>query len=193
MKKGRTTSKVSEKFAVTVAFDEEMAKDLRELSRNLGVSQSEVMRTALKFYTKHKSLFDSIEEEKIYIYVEMLSAGEHVILDMDHWMLFLKYIGSHPEQEQFWEMHRKVSRAHAEEFINKNHDVEVVLERLEACNLFKLSKTSKTDFTLILGYDVPKKFIMTELEDIFYKMDLHAEIKEDLSKLRVKISTLNGS
>ena len=58
---------------------------------------------------------------------------------------------------------------------------------MEICNLFKLSKTSETDFTLILGCDVPKKFIRTELEDIFSKMGLRAEIREDLSKIRVKI------
>jgi len=50
-----------------------------------------------------------------------------------------------------------------------------------------LIRTSETDFTLILGYDIPKKFIKTEIEDIFSKMGSRAEIREDLSKLRVKI------
>jgi hypothetical protein len=134
-----------------------------------------------------RPLFESVDVERVYIYSEMLSDGEHVILDMDHWILFLKFIESHPDEEKFWEMHKRVSQAHAEDFIHKNHDAEVVLRRLEACNLFKLSKASKTDFTLILGYDVPKKFIRTELEDIFSKMGSRAEIREDLSKIRVKI------
>mgnify|MGYP000936449428 FL=1 len=118
----------------------------------------------------------------------MLSDGEHIILDMDHWILFLNFIESHPNKEKFWEMHKKVSQAHAEEFINKNHDLEAVLRRLEACNLFKVSRTSDTDFTLILGYDIPKKFIKTELEDIFSRMGRQVEMREDLSKIRVKIS-----
>jgi hypothetical protein len=134
-----------------------------------------------------RPLFESVDVERVYIYSEMLSDGEHVILDMDHWILFLKFIESHPDEEKFWEMHKRVSQAHAEEFIHKNHDAKVVLRRLEACNLFKLSRASKTDFILILGYDVPKKFIRTELEDIFSKMGSRAEIREDLSKIRVKI------
>lgn len=186
-KKDRTSSKAPDKFVVTVSFDDETAEIFRDLKKKIGISQSELMRTALKFYSRHKALFESVDAEKIYIYSEMLSEGEHVILDMDHWILFLNFIESHPENEKFWEMHKRVSQAHAEEFIQKNHDVGVVLKRLEACNLFKLSKSSENDFTLILGYDVPKKFIRTELEDIFSRMGRRAEIKEDLSKIRVKI------
>lgn len=186
--KERSSSKLPEKFVVTISFDGETAAIFRDLKKDVGISQSELMRTALKFYSRHKALFESVDSERIYIYSEMLSDGEHVILDINHWILFLNFIESHPDNEKFWEMHKRVSQAHAEEFIHKNHDVEVVLRRLEACNLFKLSKVSENDFTLILGYDVPKKFIRTELEDIFSRMGRRAEIREDLSKIRVKIS-----
>ncbi len=54
-------------------------------------------------------------------------------------------------------------------------------------NFFKISKTSKNEFTLVLGSDVPKKFVKTELEEIFAGMGLKVEIKEDLAKLRVKV------
>jgi len=50
-----------------------------------------------------------------------------------------------------------------------------------------LIRTSEADFTLILGYDIPKKFITNELEDILSKMGRRAEIREDLSKVRIKI------
>lgn len=185
--KERTSAKVSEKFVVTISFDDETAAIFKDLKKDLVISQSKLMRTALKFYSRHKGLFESVDVERVYIYSEMLSDGEHVILDMDHWILFLKFIESHPDEEKFWEMHKRVSQAHTEEFIHKNHDAEVVLRSLEVCNLFKLSRASKTDFTLILGYDVPKKFIRTELENIFSKMESRAEIREDLSKIRVKI------
>ena len=84
-------------------------------------------------------------------------------------------------------MHRAVSQAHAEEFRRNKQGAEFVLERLEICNLFKLSKMSETDFTLILGYDVPKKFVKMELEHIFAKMGIKVDIKEDFSKLRLNI------
>jgi len=172
---------------VTIALDTEAAKLFREMREDLGISQSELMRAALKFYSKHKPLFDSVDEEKIYAYSDLLSVGEHIILDIDHWILFLSFIETHPDKEKFWEMHRKVSLAHAEEFKQKNHKAEAVLRRLELCNLFKVSKTSDADFTLLLGYDIPKKFVKTEIEDIFSKMGIRADVKEDFSKLRVKL------
>jgi hypothetical protein len=172
---------------VTIALDEETAKLSRDMREDLGISQSELMREALKFYSRHKALFDSVDEERIYAYTEMLSVGEHIILDIDHWILFLTFIETHPEKEKFWEMHKKVSQAHAEEFKQKNHKAETVLRRLELCNLFKLSRTSDADFTLLLGYDIPKKFVKMELLDIFSKMGIKVEMKEDFSKLRIKI------
>jgi len=176
-----------EKFLVTISFDRESAGIFREMKDGLVGSQSELLRTALRFYSRHKALFESLDGDRLRIYTEMLSEGEHVILDIDHWILFLRFIESHPDKEKFWEMHQKVSQAHAEEFIQKSHDIKTVLRRLEACNLFKLIRTSETEFTLILGYDVPKRFIRTEIEEIISKMGRRAEIREDLSKIRVEI------
>ncbi len=172
---------------VTISFDDESAAISRNLKKDIGISQSKLMRTALKFYSRHKALFESMDVERVYIYTDMLSDGEHVILDTNHWMMFLKFIESHPDKKEFWKRHQKLSQAHAEELIRENYDLEVVLRRLEACNFFNLSRASETDFTLILGYEVPKKFVKNELEYIFSKMGRQAEIREDISKIRIKI------
>lgn len=75
---------------VTVALDEER-------------SQSETARRALKFYYEFREL-ERYEREKIVTYVEMLSEG--VILDIDYWVTFLKFIDSHPKSERFWDIQR---------------------------------------------------------------------------------------
>ena len=80
-----------------------------------------------------------------------------------------------------------------EQFRYKFYRAESILKRLETCNLFKLSKTSKNAFTLVLGSDVPKKFVKTELEEIFDGMGFQVEIKEDFSKLRVKVLSEAGT
>ena len=145
------------------------------------------MREALKFYSRHKTLFESIEDKKVYTHAEMLSAGEHVILDIDHWLLFLSFVESHPEKDKFWELHREVCQAHAEQFKHKLYHAESILKRLEACNLFKLSEETENAFTIVLGPDITRRFIKTELEEIFRRMGFKVEIKEDLAKLRVKV------
>ncbi len=172
---------------ITIAMDKETSEVLKKMKEDLGISQSELMREALKFYSKHRTLFESIEDKKVYTHAEMLSAGEHVILDIDHWLLFLSFIKSHPEKEKFWGLHREVCQAHAEQFKHKSYRVEYILKRLEACNFFKLSKTAKDEFTLVLGSDMQKQFVKTELEEIFAGMGFQIEIKGDFAKLRVKV------
>jgi len=128
---------------VTVAMDEETFAVFKKTKDELRISQSELMREALKFYCKYRTLFEHVDVEKVRTYIQMLSAGEHVILDIDHWLLFLSFVESHPEKDKFWELHREVCQAHAEQFKHKFYRVEYILKRLEACNFFKLNKVSK--------------------------------------------------
>ena len=188
MRKERTCEdRMKSPERITIALDEETAGLFKKMKEDLRLSQSELMRESLKFYGKHKSLFEFVEDKQVYTHAEMLSVGEHIILDIDHWVLFLNFIETHPEKEKFWELHREVCQAHAEQFKHKLYNAESILKRLETCNFFKLSKRSKEEFTLIFGSDLPKKFVRIELEEIFKGMGFMVEIKEDFSKLRVKV------
>ncbi len=169
---------------VTIAFDEESHEIFNSLREKLKLSQSEIIRRALRFYYRYQDL-EKYESEKIKIYVEMLAEGEHVILDIDHWIAFLRLVETHPEKEEFWELHREVAKSHAEQF--KGKSAEYILERLEACNFFRINRTGKNEFTLILGNEITKDFIRVFLEEVFAGVGINAEIKEDLTKLRVRV------
>lgn len=173
---------------ITISLDERTADLFWNLKNNMGVSQSELMREALKFFGKHKLLFESFEDKTIYAYSEMLSTGEHIIIDIDHWKLFLNFIETHPDNEKFWNLHREVCRSHAEHFKHKLFNAESILKRLEICNLFNLRKTGTNEYALIFGSDLPKKFIRIKLEEIFSGMGFIAEIKDEYSRLRVKVT-----
>lgn len=172
-------------WRITIAMDEDLYKLFKKLQEELGLSQSELLREALKFYSKHRTLFESIDDKKVYTHAEMLRLGEHVIMDIDHWLLFLKFIESHPEQDKFWELNKAISQAHAEQF--KFYRVDDVLKRLEACNFYILNQVSKNEYTLVLNSDVLKKFVKTLLKETLTGMGYQVEIKEDLAKLRLKV------
>ena len=172
---------------ITVAFDRTTADLLEKISTEAQVSQSETMRRAIKFYGENKALEDPATKKKIRAYLDMLLTGEHVILDVDHWLMFLRLIPISPEKEQFWKEHREVARAHWEQLKNKVHSVEDLLARLEACNFYRLIKNAPNDFTLVLVSEVSKDFIRIFLEDYFAAMGVKAEIKENLTKLRVTV------
>src|SRR3972149_5978925 len=119
---------------ITVAFDQSTANILEKISKEAELSQSEIMRRALRFYHENKVLTDAATRKKIYTYMDLLFNGEHVILDVDHWLLFLRLIESSPEKEKFWSEHREVARSHKEQLKNKVHTAEEMLTRLETCN-----------------------------------------------------------
>jgi hypothetical protein len=172
---------------ITVAFDKTTADLLEKISTEAQVSQSEVMRRALKFYNENKALEDPAIKKKILAYSDMLLNGEHVIIDVDHWLMFLRLISSSPEQEKFWSEHKEVARAHWEQLKTKVHSAEEMLVRLEACNFYRLTKNAPNDYTLVLVSEVSKDFIRIFLEEYFAAMGVKAEIKENLTKLRVTV------
>jgi hypothetical protein len=172
---------------ITVAFDASTASLLEKMSSETQLSQSEIMRRALRFYGENKILTDSTMLHRVYAYLEMLGDGEHIVLDGDHWLLFLRMIDNSVEQEKFWAEHKKVARAHGEQLKNKVRSAEDLLKRLELCNFYRLTKISDKEYTLIFGSEEPKKFVRLFIEEFFAVMAVRAEIRENLTKLNISI------
>jgi len=172
---------------VTIALDKETALLFDELKANSKLSQSGLIRRALHFYSENKKLIDRQGTGKINTYVDMLADGEHVILDMDHFYGFLQLAKKCKEGNDFWEGHKRVAESHGEHLLPKVKSPEDFLLRLEACNFFKLSKSSDKDYMLILYSDVTKRFVKTMVEDVLVGMGFNIEIKEDFTKLRLKV------
>ncbi len=166
---------------ISIALDQETFRILSSLKDSYS-SVSELFRELLKFHNKFRFL-ENEDPSRIKTYVDMLSHGEHIILDIDHWVAFLKFISSHPEKDRFWEIHRRVSESHAEEF--KGMNLSEILRRLEACNFFRVN-IKGVEYTLVFGSDEAKEFVRKFLEGVFEGMGIKAEIKEELAKLRIK-------
>ncbi len=171
---------------ITIALDDKTSTLFDRLKSETRSSKSGLIRRALRFYSDYKELLES-GDEKINTYVDMLAEGEHVIIDLDHWILFLKLIEDSPRADEFWDAHRKIAKSHAEQLKGKIKSVEDLLTRLEVCNFYKLRKADEKEFTLILGSKAGKEFIKTFLEESLKNMGFNVDIKEDYSKLRVKI------
>jgi hypothetical protein len=168
-----------------VAFDLATAKLLEKTTQEAGLSQSEIMRRALRFYSENKALQDPATSRKVHAYMDLLLSGEHVILDVDHWLLILRFIETSPEAAKFWEEHKKVAQSHREQLRSKASTMESILTRLETCNFFRMTKNSDKDFTLVLGSEVPKTFVRILVEEFFSVAGIKAEIKENLAKISV--------
>jgi len=101
--------------------------------------------------------------------------------------MFLGLIDSSPEKDKFWSEHKDVARAHWEQLKTKIHSPEEMLNRLEICNFYRLTKNAPNDYTLVLVSEYSKDFIRIFLEEYFAAMGVKAEIKENLTKLRLAV------
>ncbi len=167
----------------SIALDEATEKYFDELVKG-GESQSSVIRKALKLYHSFKGLEES-GLNNVRVYNEMLSSGEHVILDLDHLITLLKIAEASSENAKIWDAsHRTVARNHSEQF--RGMGVRQILERLEACNFFRLSQSGDS-FILVFGSDELKRFTKTFLDEVLRAIHKDCEIKEDLTKLRIVV------
>lgn len=175
---------------VTISFDEKTYQNFESLKSEMDVSQSELIRRAIKFYYDNRGALDAGMNEKAMEYKDMLSDGEHIILDVDHWLLFLKTVESSTNQSDFWNTHRDIARSHAEQLAKKITTPEALLKRLETCNLYKISRSvnSPNEYTLLTGSGTQRRFVREFLEETFAGMGFDANIKEDYSKLRVTLN-----
>lgn len=178
---------------VTIALDDECYDLLKEMKKGKNISQSEIFRKALKFFDDYGDLFEKHHNlgEKLTIYLDMLTDGEHIILDVDHYLSILKYIKESPqspELEEFWEAHIKIGKNHAEQFKGNIKSFDAVVKRLETCNFFKLIKESSTRYTLLLGSNIPKEFMKSFLLEVMNGMGFNIEIKESFAKLKISLT-----
>jgi len=172
---------------VTVALDEKTDLLLEKMKKDMMLSQSGVIRRALQFYSLNRNFEDASVKCRVDFYADMLLSGEHVILDVGHWLLFLEIVESSPESGHFWEKHKEMARSHAAQLSEKVVSLEELLRRLEACNFFRLNKNAENDFTLVLGTEASKRFVKSFIDEFLSVRGLNVEIQEHISKLRVRL------
>lgn len=170
---------------ITVALDEKTLKLLEEMNDEEDSSRSSIVRKAIRFYHESKDLRDH-GTEKLETYLELLSEGEHVVLDVDHWLLFLDILESSQKNQKFWEQSKKVADSHADQLESTVTSIEDLLERLAACNFYRLNKISDEEFTLLVRSEKARRFVKKLLRDFADSMGFEVDIQEDIGKLRVK-------
>lgn len=171
---------------ITIAIDDPTVNLLEDMVKEMNISQSELVRRSIRFYYEYSDLLNK-DKEMVKNQIEMMSSNEHVILDVDHWLLFLKFIEDHPNKAEFWNQHKKIALSHAEQLSDKIKTAKDLFKRLESCGFFKLVENSNKEFTLVLFSELSKNFVKMFIETFLDYIGLKIEIKEDIGKLRIKI------
>ncbi|TDA33112.1 MAG: CopG family transcriptional regulator [Hadesarchaea archaeon] len=168
---------------LSVALDKETDEILKKLVQQSGMTCSALIRFALKFFSSYGELLK--DPEKVRIWMDLLQGGEHVILDVDHWLLFFKYLERSENREKFYKECQEVSKSHAEQLSSLS--LPQYLKRIEACNFFRIGQVSEKEFTLVLNVEASKRFVKELLMHTLEGMGYRVKIKEDKAKLRLRV------
>lgn len=173
---------------LSVAFDEETYLLFDRLRKQMGANQSDALRRMVRHYAENPAPEDARQKKRMELYRQLLEGGEHIILDIDHLSVLLRALGA-PSPE-LREALRAVALSHADQWRHRSPDPRELLERLEACNFFKVSSEGEDQFTLIQGSETLRGFAKWVVVDFLEALGYRVEVREDLAKLRVRIVNL---
>jgi hypothetical protein len=169
----------------SVNLDSKSLEMLRILAKKKGISASEIVRRALKVYFELEGM-DDATKELVKIYTDFLSAGEHCIVDIEHWAAIWEELND-KASEDFWDVIKRSGVEHGIQYADKGlKDVYSILRYMEAGNFFRIKVDGEGKYTLILSCPSEAKFLKVFLEGIFEGQGEEVEIRESYGKLRIQ-------
>jgi hypothetical protein len=168
---------------LSVAVDNQTYKTIENIVKKEQKSISEIVRNSIRILSlisrngSMKSLEDAL------VYSDLLSAREHVIVDIEIWSAILEIIDEN-KKEEFFELVENVGFEHGIQYKEKGlRTIEDVLKYMEYENWFRLKVNSDRTYTLILLAKSEQKTLESFLKGVFKAMKFNAEIRHYYRKL----------
>ncbi|WP_457591897.1 ribbon-helix-helix protein, CopG family [Geoglobus sp.] len=173
-------------YRTSISLDSRTSQILEELIRRTDKSASEIIRDALNSYYEFE-FSQNVSKREIMTYIDFLSEGEHVIVDLEHWCAMWEVLNEKAD-DTFWEMVAKSGQEHGIQYYSKGlRDVKSILEYMEPGNFFRMKEDGNESYTLILSCPSEMKFLRIFLENIFRAQNIEVEIRESIGKLRIVV------
>lgn len=170
---------------LSISLDEESADLIEKLQGKHETSKADIIRRAVHYLNVAEEK-GGVSLDSCKAYLDFLSRGEHVVIDIEHWKALFTEIGD--GSEEFWREVCNIGRHHWKEYYDKGlRDVKEILEYVEKTNWYKLSVDSEQSFTLTLSVREAKRFVRSFFEGLFDASTHKVSITESYGKIRVTI------
>lgn len=168
---------------VTVSLDEDARTALDTLIGETGQGQSEVVRRALSFYAANFEAADGDPSGNLEQYYQMLSSGEHILLDVDFMHCFLDQLYRDDDPDpSFVEAADRVSDYHAREYAERFESVGELLEWLSFCGFLAVRREDDCVYHVVFPSEAIRWFMIRFVERSTTDLPFGLEIEEGLSK-----------
>lgn len=172
---------------VTVSLDADAKAALDDLTNRTEGGQSAVVRRALTFYAANFEAVNSTRSaDNLANYYQMLSGGEHVLLDVDFFHAFLDDIDPDDPDEAFIETVDRVSEYHASEYAERFDDVGEVLDWLSLCGFLAVRNSDGDTYHVVFPSESMRWFMTRFLRKSLTDTSFDVEIEESVSKILVR-------
>jgi hypothetical protein len=170
---------------VTVSLDTDARAALEDLTGRTGVGQSEVVRRALTFYAANFQAATTDTSVNLQDYHEMISGGEHALLDIDFLHCFLDYVEGDdgtPDPEFLADADR-VSDYHAHEFAGEFETLGELLEWLSLCGFLTVRRSEENTYHVVYPSEQLRWFMTRFIERSVVQLPFTIEMEEGLTKV----------
>ena len=171
---------------VTVSLDDDSQAALETLLAETGNGQSEIVRRALAFYAANFEAAGASPSDNLEQYYQMLTSGEHVLLDVDFLHAFLEhsYVSGDPDPA-FVDAADRVSDYHAREYTQRFDSVGEVLEWLSFCGFLDVRSEEGDVYHIVFPSEAIRWFMTRFLERSTVDLPTEIEIEQGVSKVIV--------
>lgn len=168
---------------LTVSLDSEASTSLTHLTDRTGRSQSEIVRRALQFYAANFEAAQTDAGPNLEAYHQMLSNGEHVLLDIDFLHCFLEYVETAGEPDpEFIDAIDQVGELHAHEYADRFDSLHELLEWLSLCGFLTVRETQEQTYHTVFPNESMRWFMLRFIELSVDQLSFDVEIEEGVAK-----------
>lgn len=170
---------------VTVSLDDDARTALEDLTGRTGLGQSELVRRALTFYAANYNAATTDQSEHLSEYYEMLSGGEHVLLDVDFLHCFLDYVkGDDGDPDPaFVDVADTVSDYHAHEFEGRFDSLADLLEWLSLCGFLSVRASDGGTYHVVFPSEGIRWFMTRFIRRSIVRLPFDVTFEEGVTKV----------
>ncbi|WP_435319701.1 ribbon-helix-helix protein, CopG family [Haloarchaeobius sp. TZWSO28] len=170
---------------ITVSLDEDAVTALESLTSRTGKPQSELVRQALSFYAANFEAATADAGANLESYHQMLSSGEHVLLDVDFLHCFLDYVENAEGEPapEFVEAADRVASFHAREYEDRFESLGELLDWLSFCGFLTVRESRGQTYHVVFPTESVKWFMTGFIEESTARLPFELEVEEGLSKV----------
>lgn len=169
---------------VTVSLDDDAKSALEGLVEQTEDSRSEIIREAINFYAANFDSARASDSDHLQAYYELLSTGEHVLLDVDLLHVFLNQVAD-PEgrDEEFLEMIDQVAQYHAQEYAERFDSLDEVLDWLSLCGFLTVRKAEEGSYHVVFPSESLRWLMVRFIRGSVTDLPFDVTIEESVSKV----------